>query len=130
MHGPTLPFALTKTYDPISVNLKEKQRKKKKIFLSSHLLLFYFIFFFFSFFILIIIIWIYGSYWLIQVHFFPKKNYLFSLHFILNELNLSHFLTSKIFVKISSLKSLTAYHPKNRKNIPLVLKFNETFLRH
>ena len=41
--------------------------------------------------------------------------YLFSVQFILNELNSSHFLTSEIFIKISSLKSLMAYHPKNRK---------------
>ena len=45
----------------------------------------------------------------------PKKNYLFSVHFILNERSLSHFPNFEIFVKISSLKSLMAYHPENRK---------------
>ena len=35
MRGPTLPFAPTKTYSPISIDLREK-RKKKKISLSSH----------------------------------------------------------------------------------------------
>ena len=39
----------------------------------------------------------------------------FQFTFILNELSPSHFLTSGIFVKISSLKSLTVYHPENRK---------------
>ena len=34
------------------------------------------------------------------------------------------------FHKISSLESLVTYHPKNRKNIPTVSKFDETFLGH
>ena len=46
----------------------------------------------------------------------PKTIYLFSVQFILIELSLSHFLTSKIFVNISSLKSLATHHPKNKKN--------------
>ena len=59
-----------------------------------------------------------------------KKIIYFSVHFILNELISIHFLTSEIFVKISSLKSLMTYHPKNRKNIPFVSEFDETFLGH
>ena len=55
----------------------------------------------------------------------------------LNELSPCHFLTSEIFVKILSLKSLTAYHPKNRKIFRLshnltkifwVTRFRETNL--
>ena len=38
MRGPTLPFAPTKTYDPISVNLREKLKliSSKSFSLSSH----------------------------------------------------------------------------------------------
>ena len=32
--GSTLPFAPMKTYDPISVDLREKRREEKKTFLS------------------------------------------------------------------------------------------------
>ena len=67
---------------------------------------------------------------LIRVRFFPEKFYFFSVQFILNELSSSHFLTSEIFVKISSLKSLMTYHLENRKNIPTVSEFDETFLGH
>ena len=89
--------------------------------------LFFFLFFF--------KVWIYSSHYaicpsLIQVCFFPKTIYLFSIQFILNELSSSHFLTSKILIKISSLKSLMTYHPENRKNIPIVSEFDETFLSH
>ena len=67
----------------------------------------------------------------------PKTIYLFSIQFILNELSPSHFLTFEIFVKISSLKSLTAYHPENCKifhlsqnstKLFLVTRFHETNL--
>ena len=85
---------------------------------------------FFAFYLFIIIIWIHGSYCLFRVRFCPKKIYLFSVYFILNELSSSHFLIFEIFVKISSLKSLTAHHLENRKNIPLVSEFDETFLGH
>ena len=59
MRGPTLSFALTKTYYPISIDLKEKQRKKKTniyIYISNTLPLcpfftFLFVFSFLSFFI-------------------------------------------------------------------------------
>ena len=51
----------------------------------------------------------------IRVRFYLETIYLFLIQFILNELSSSRFLTSEIFVKISSLKSLTTYHPKNRK---------------
>ena len=60
----------------------------------------------------------------------PRTIYLFSIQFILNELSSSHFPTSETFVKISSLESLATYHPENRKNIPTVLEFDETFLSH
>ena len=138
MRGPTLPFATTKTYGPISIDLREKRRKKKIFFsLSLYMLsptpptvVFFFFFFYFYVFFSIIIIWIYDSNWLIGVHFCPETIYFFSIQFILNELSSSHFLTYEIFVKISSLKSFTAYHPENRKNILLVLEFDETFLGH
>ena len=67
---------------------------------------------------------------LIQVHFYPETIYLFLVQFILNELSSSHFMTFKIFVKISSLESLTTYHPNNRKNILTVLEFNKTIMGH
>ena len=60
--------------------------------------------------------------------FTPKQFISFQFNFFLNELSSSHFLTFEIFVKISSLKSLATYHPENRKNILLVLEFDETFL--
>ena len=116
-----------KTYSPISVDLREKRREEEKnLFLrtlSAEILLFPFLTFPFSllfYFILfiiiiIIIIWIHDSYCLIRVCFCPKKIYFFSVHFILNELSSSYFLTFEIFVKISSLRSLTTYHPENRK---------------
>ena len=124
MRRSTLPFAPTKTYGPISVDLREKRReeKEKKSFsFSLHALNVVrpSTIDFFFFLIIIIIIWILDSYCLIRVLFCPEKNYLFTVHFILNELRLSQ--TFEIFVKISSLKSLTAYHLENRKNIPTVL---------
>ena len=67
---------------------------------------------------------------LIQVRFCPKTIYLFLVQFILNELSSSHFLTYEIFVKISSLESLTTYHLENRKNILTVLELDENFLDH
>ena len=70
--------------------------------------------------------------------FFTPKNFIFfSVHFILNELNPNNFLTSEIFVKILSLKSLVTYHPENRKIFRLshnstkifwVTRFRETNL--
>ena len=144
VRGSILPSAPTKTYDMIYVDLREKQRKKiiiKKKFLSLSqfsrpLISLSFILFDFSFLvflivflilIIIIIIWINGSYYLIRVRFFPETIYFFSVQFILNELSSSHFLISEIFVKISSLKSLTTYHPENRKKISIILEFNENF---
>ena len=62
--------------------------------------------------------------------FLPQNNYLFSVQFILKELSSSHFLTSEIFVKISSLESLANYHPKTRKKIPIFLESDEIFLGH
>ena len=135
MHGPTLPFAPTKTYDPISIDLRDKQRKKNKnlslCFHAPSLLKNPFPFLTFILFIIIIVfIWIYDSYCLIRVRFCPKTIYLFSVHFILNELSLNHFPTFEIFIKISSLKSLATYHLENRKNILTVSEFDETFLGH
>ena len=60
----------------------------------------------------------------------PKQFISFQFNLFLNELSLSYFVTSNIFVKISSLDSLATYHPENRKNIPTVSEFDETFLRH
>ena len=59
--------------------------------------------------------------------FYPEIIYLFSVHFILNELSPSNFLTFEIFVKISSLESLTIYHPENRKNFRLPQKLTKLF---
>ena len=139
MHGPTFPFAPMKTYGPISVNLREKlELLSLKLFFSSpftHLPFpqkfgppsfdFFFPLSYFPFFLIIIFkiffIWTLGSHCamcpsLIRVCYCPTKIYLFSVQFILNKLSLSHFLTSEIFIKISSLESLATYHPENRKN--------------
>ena len=67
---------------------------------------------------------------LIWVDFYPKTTYFFSVQFILNELSLNHFPTSEIFVKILSLESLTTFHPENRKSIPTISEFDETFIGH
>ena len=107
---------------------KETKRKNKKNKILSLLfsfspcpfLTFLFIFSFLSFLLLLLLLfWIHDSYYFIRVRFYPETIYFFSVHFILNELSAIHFLTSEIFVKISSLKSLAAYHPKNRKNFRL-----------
>ena len=105
---------------------KKKRREEKikiKISLHCHAHLpsfgyFSFLSFLFIYLLLLLLLYCYLNTRLILSHsdpFLPQKIYLFSVHFILNELSSSHFLTSEIFVKISSLKSLTAYHPKNRK---------------
>ena len=75
----------------------------------------FFFFFLYSYFIIIIFIWIDSSYYFIWVRFCLEIFYIFSIHFILNELSPCHFLISEIFVKISSLKSLATYHPENSK---------------
>ena len=130
MRGPTLPFASTKTYSPISINLKEKlELLSLKFFfslLSRTLSVSSFLF---------ILFFIHGSHCamclsLIWVRFRSETVYLFPVQFILNELSSSHFLTSEILVKISSLESLATYHPENRKNIPTVLEFDITFSGH
>ena len=115
--------------------LKRSKERKNKIKISLFLSLsipyvrpllpFLILSFLFS--IIIIIIWIYDSYCLNRVHFYSKTIYFFSVQFILNERSSSHFMSSEIFVKISSLKSLMAYHLENRKNIPLVSEFDELF---
>ena len=69
----------------------------------------------------------YGSYYFIQIHFYPETIYFLLVHFILNELISSHFLTSEIFVKISSLKSLATYHPENRKIFRLSQNLTKLF---
>ena len=132
MRGPTLSSTPMKTYGPISVDLKDKQRKKKFLSLSlslstnsldrnNGLLLFHFFFLIFVFifflfiYLLLLLFWIHGSYCFIRVRFCPETIYFFSVHFILNELSPSHFLTSEIFIKILSPKSLVTYHPENRK---------------
>ena len=64
---------------------------------------------------------------LIRVRFYPEIIYFFSVQFILNELNLNNFLTSEIFVKISSLESLATYHPENRKKFRLSQNWTKIF---
>ena len=129
MRGPTLPFAPTKTYDPIFIDIKENRRKKKKISSISILALpflpksppFDFYLFISDFFFTMCLS-------LIRVRFCPEEIYLFSIQFILNELRSSHFLTSEIFVKISSLESLATYHLETRKKVLIVSEFDEIFL--
>ena len=57
--------------------------------------------------------------------FLPRNNL-----FILNELGSSHFLTFKIFIKISSLESLATYHSETRKKISIVSEFDKIYLGH
>ena len=140
MRGLTLPFAPMKTYGPISIDLREK-RRKEIFFFSLFLHAFFlpllsvlskmtFYFFFFDFFLSMC-----PS--LIRVRFCPETIFLFPVQFILNELSSSYFLTFEIFVKFSSLESLTTYHPETRKNFRLsqnltkffwVTRFRETNL--
>ena len=142
----TLPFAPTKTYGLISVDLRKKRNFFPFLSLAlssrSHTLtiaLFSFIFlfdflsfsFFFPFFKNL-------NTWLTLRHvsiyhsspFRPQNNFFFLVQFILNEHSSSHFLTSEIFVKISSRKSLATYHPENRKKIPTISEFDQTFFGH
>ena len=108
-----------------------KKRKKKKsplsLSLSTHSFVRFTFHFLFLFLILIIIIWINGSYCLIQIRFYLENFYFFSVQFILNELSSRHFLTSEIFVKISSLKLLVTYHPENRKIFRLSQNLTKLF---
>ena len=148
MRGSTFLLAPTKTDSSISVDLREKQKTHFPLSISSssppsrshtaRLLLsfsFDFPFSFYPFLSFVFLIWIHDSHCamcpsLIWVCFCPETIYFFSIQFILNELSLSHFLISEIFVKISSLESLETYHPENCKNIPIVSEFDETFLDH
>ena len=148
MRGPTLPFALTRTYGPISIDLIEK-RKTFFFFLSLSPLtlclfsrlsspsflyfpsLFFFLFFSFLY-LFLFLFWTHGSHCtmcpsLIQVRFYLETIYFFSVQFILTELISINFLTSEIFVKISSLKSLATYHSENHKNIPIVSDLTKLF---
>ena len=125
-----------KTHGPISVDLREKFLSLLFSFLPCTLPLCSFLVFrFILFFPFFFLIWIHGSHCamcpsLIRICFFPETIYIFSIQFILNEISSSHFLTSEIFVKISSLESLATYHPENRRNIPTVSEFDETFMGH
>ena len=95
-----------------------KNKIKFSLSLSLHAPLPFCLTFLLSFFFninILLLFLIHGSYCFIRVCLCPETIYFFSVHFILNELSLSHFLTSEILVKISSLKSLTAYHPENYK---------------
>ena len=87
--------------------------------------------FFLSFILLLLslsllLFWI-RSYYFIQIPFYPETIYFLSVHFILNELSSSHFPTSEIFVKISSLKSLATYHLENRKIFRLSQNLTKRF---
>ena len=136
MRGSTFHFAPTKTYDLISVDLEIRDffSFSLSLFLLltltpspsplfSFLTLFFLciVFFFFSLFLF----YLKFGYMaqcpsLIWVRFYPETIYFFSVQFSLNELSSSHFLTSEIFVKISSLESVMTYHPEHHKNIPTV----------
>ena len=142
-------FAPMKTYGPISVDLRKKVSLYFSPFplfsltlsirLPSFLFFFLFTFFFFflsfsfPFYFVFFLIWIHGSYCaicpsLIQVRLCPETIYFFLVQFILNEISSNHFMTSDIFIKISSLKALATYHLENRKNIPTISEFDENFL--
>ena len=98
---------------------KNKNKIKSLLTLSPSLqtksTLIFLLWFFFIFLLLLLLFWIHGLYCFIRARFYSETIYFFLVHFILNELSSSHFLTSKIFVKISSLKSLATYHPENCK---------------
>ena len=133
MPGPTLPFAPMKTYNPNSVDLRDKFFSLYPSLLSlslsfyehllhpSHPFDFYLLIFFKKFSM---------SLSLIRVHLCPETIYLFSIQFILNKFSLSHFPTSEIFIKISFLESLTTYYLETCKTIPIVSEFDEIFLGH
>ena len=123
----TLSFAPTKTYNPISIDHREKRREEKKIFFSLSILAIpsvrssppfcFFISFDFIFFFILFFFFQFSIYpSLIRVCLCPETIYLFSVQFILNELSSSHFLTFEIFIKISSLESLATSHPELVKN--------------
>ena len=114
------------TVETSCIKKRRKENKNKKIKRSASLscligymrpifFLFYILILFYFIIIIIIILWIHSSYYFIRVHFYLENFYFFSVHFILNELSPHHFLTSEIFVQISSLKSLVTYHPENHK---------------
>ena len=148
MRGSTFLLAPMKTDGLISVHLRDKRKTPFPIFflspssppsrsslsVSSFFFPFEFPFSFYPFLSFFFKkIWIHGSHCamcpsLIQVCFYLETIYFFSIQFILNELSSSHFLTSEIFVKISSLESLATYHSENRKNIPTISEFDKTFL--
>ena len=117
---------------------EENKNKIKSLTLTLPDVFFYFSFYFFCFYpLIIIIIIILDTYYFIRVCFYFETIYFFSIHFILNELSPSLFLTSEIFVKISSLKSLATYCPENCKIFRLsknstklfwVTRFRETNL--
>ena len=114
MHGLTLPFVPTKAYDPISVNLRDKQKTPFPFFFLSLCLpsssslsvssfffsfdfsfFLFIIFFHFYIFLFFLYFWIHDSHYamclsFIRVRFYPKTIYLFSVQFILNELRSSH----------------------------------------
>ena len=152
MRGPTFPFAPMKTYDSISLNLREKLKLLTphlsspscvspphlfaKMWPFFHLTFLFPSLIFFSFLLkFFFLIWTHESHCamcppLIWICFCPEKIYSSSVQLILTKLSSSHFLTSEIFVKISSLESLATYHSENRKNIMTVSEFDETFLGH
>ena len=80
--------------------------------------------------IIIIIIIIILNTWFILLYsgpFLPRNNLFLFSSLYLNELSPNHFLTSEIFVKISSLKSLATYHPENRKIFRLSQNLTKLF---
>ena len=132
MCGSTLPFALMKTYGPISVDLREKRKTHFFLYLSlsslltppppvSSFLLFDFAFFFFFNMM--------QCPYLIRVRFYSETIYFFLVQFSLNELSSSNFLTSEIFIKILSLKLLATYHPENPKKNSDYLRIQRKFSR-
>ena len=106
------------------MNKKNKKKILSLYALFSHMPFFFAVLFFFSFLsfiyllFLFLLLYYYLNTWFILFYsdpFLPRNNLFFSVHFILNELSPSHFLTFEIFVQISSLKSLVTYYSENRK---------------
>ena len=135
-----------KFYSPISIDLKKKRREEKikkiKISLSTLSLftlsslprpfdfsMFFRFYLFFVFFNYYYYYYYFG--YIVHIALFGSvsvsKQIFFLVHFILNELNPSHFLTSEIFIKILSLKSLTTYHLENCKIFRLSQNSNKLF---
>ena len=124
MRGSTLPFALMKIYDPISIDLREKQIFFPFLSFSSRSPSVFLPFLTFILFIFYFLSYVHISFRFISS---PKQFIYFSVQFILNELSSIHLLIYDIFVKISSLELLTTYYPETCKKVSIVSEFDKFF---